>query len=105
MAIERCATARLAQSVERKALNLVVVGSSPTVGAYSIVQFQASQEARYKQSFCMSRARLLTARSLRRRTAGQLAMPFLGFRSSLRGLCMSCVAFALEARGTPHVYK
>ena len=25
-------TARLAQSVERKALNLVVVGSSPTVG-------------------------------------------------------------------------
>ena len=28
------ATARLAQSVERKALNLVVVGSSPTVGVY-----------------------------------------------------------------------
>ena len=28
-------TARLAQSVERKALNLVVVGSSPTVGAFS----------------------------------------------------------------------
>ena len=28
------ATARLAQSAERKALNLVVVGSSPTVGAY-----------------------------------------------------------------------
>ena len=28
--------ARLAQSVERKALNLVVVGSSPTVGAASI---------------------------------------------------------------------
>ena len=27
-------TARLAQSVERKALNLVVVGSSPTVGVY-----------------------------------------------------------------------
>ena len=26
-------TARLAQSAERKALNLVVVGSSPTVGA------------------------------------------------------------------------
>jgi hypothetical protein len=30
-------TARLAQSVERKALNLVVVGSSPTVGAFSDV--------------------------------------------------------------------
>ena len=29
-------TARLAQSVERKALNLVVVGSSPTVGVYPI---------------------------------------------------------------------
>ena len=27
--------ARLAQSAERKALNLVVVGSSPTVGAFS----------------------------------------------------------------------
>ena len=27
-----CQVARLAQSVERKALNLVVVGSSPTVG-------------------------------------------------------------------------
>ena len=29
--------ARLAQSVERKALNLVVVGSSPTVGAFSVL--------------------------------------------------------------------
>ena len=29
---KRDATARLAQSVEREALNLVVVGSSPTVG-------------------------------------------------------------------------
>ena len=29
-------TARLAQSAERKALNLVVVGSSPTVGAFLI---------------------------------------------------------------------
>ena len=29
-------TARLAQSAERKALNLVVVGSSPTVGALLI---------------------------------------------------------------------
>ena len=32
-------TARLAQSVERKALNLVVVGSSPTVGAFSEQSF------------------------------------------------------------------
>ena len=29
--------ARLAQSVERKALNLVVVGSSPTVGAFEML--------------------------------------------------------------------
>ena len=29
--------ARLAQSVERKALNLVVVGSSPTVGDFVVV--------------------------------------------------------------------
>ena len=32
------ATARLAQLVERKALNLVVVGSSPTVGE-SLIYF------------------------------------------------------------------
>ena len=31
------AMARLAQLVERKALNLVVVGSSPTVGAIFVV--------------------------------------------------------------------
>ena len=30
-------SARLAQSVERKALNLVVVGSSPTVGVLSLI--------------------------------------------------------------------
>ena len=34
-------TARLAQSVERKALNLVVVGSSPTVG---VVNFESTNE-------------------------------------------------------------
>ena len=33
MLILNISTARLAQSAERKALNLVVVGSSPTVGA------------------------------------------------------------------------
>ncbi len=32
------ASADLAQSVERKALNLVVVGSSPTVGDHSFTQ-------------------------------------------------------------------
>ena len=37
------ATARLAQSVERKALNLVVVGSSPTVGGF---------QRKMKKCFC-----------------------------------------------------
>ena len=32
-------SARLAQSVERKALNLVVVGSSPTVGVFDTITF------------------------------------------------------------------
>ena len=31
--------ARLAQSADRKALNLVVVGSSPTVGAFATVRW------------------------------------------------------------------
>ena len=39
-------TARLAQSVERKALNLVVVGSSPTVGVFSFLFFSLRLEAR-----------------------------------------------------------
>ena len=43
------ALARLAQSAERKALNLVVVGSSPTVGAF--------QKAHWRR--CASLARSL----------------------------------------------
>ncbi len=39
-----CATARLAQPAERKALNLVVAGSSPTVGA-QLLTFGAHQTA------------------------------------------------------------
>ena len=35
------ATARLAQPAERKALNLVVVGSSPTVGVGTLVEHAA----------------------------------------------------------------
>jgi hypothetical protein len=37
----RLATARLAQPAERKALNLVVVGSSPTVGVYALLCVEA----------------------------------------------------------------
>ena len=36
-------TARLAQSVERKALNLVVVGSSSTVGAFEFCCAHATE--------------------------------------------------------------
>ena len=39
-------TARLAQSAERKALNLVVVGSSPTVGDFGV----SMQAIKYKAS-------------------------------------------------------
>ena len=35
-AVQKPVDARLAQSAERKALNLVVVGSSPTVGVLSV---------------------------------------------------------------------
>ena len=47
--------ARLAQSAERKALNLVVVGSSPTVGAFgSALAFNipARPFAHVSSSFC-----------------------------------------------------
>ena len=37
-AVIHCAEARLAQPAERKALNLVVVGSSPTVGVIASVR-------------------------------------------------------------------
>ena len=47
------ATARLAQSAERKALNLVVVGSSPTVGAFLLARinfhFPEKQAAKAKR--------------------------------------------------------
>ena len=41
--------ARLAQSVERKALNLVVVGSSPTVGVLPIVGFAGALSTTQQQ--------------------------------------------------------
>ena len=41
---KRDAIARLAQSVEREALNLVVVGSSPMVGTYRSLVLPASKE-------------------------------------------------------------
>ena len=41
LSLEPCSIARLAQSVERKALDLVVVGSSPTIGDLLIAQLVA----------------------------------------------------------------
>ena len=43
-------TARLAQSAERKALNLVVVGSSPTVGVYALLFGSALRQAAVLQT-------------------------------------------------------
>ena len=40
------ATARLAQSAERKALNLVVVGSSPTVGVCPLARVREVAKTR-----------------------------------------------------------
>ena len=42
-----CSGARLAQPVERKALNLVVVGSSPTVGVAGAAMATARAEAKH----------------------------------------------------------
>ena len=49
-------TARLAQLVERKALNLVVVGSSPTVGVFWLVfcMYQLSGAVAVFVSVCLS---------------------------------------------------
>ena len=44
--------ARLAQSVERKALNLVVVGSSPTVGVLLCVGFAVAAFRALSGYFC-----------------------------------------------------
>ena len=44
--VARFAQARLAQSAERKALNLVVVGSSPTVGVFPLVAYLPSARSR-----------------------------------------------------------
>ena len=52
LALGLSASARLAQSVERKALNLVVVGSSPTVGVL-IILFQEAD--RMHAGFCSVR--------------------------------------------------
>jgi hypothetical protein len=43
--------ARLAQSAERKALNLVVVGSSPTVGVSFVVNAKVRREHKGNASF------------------------------------------------------
>ena len=46
-------TARLAQSAERKALNLVVVGSSPTVGDLLFKRSMQGDHATKKYACCV----------------------------------------------------
>ena len=43
-------TARLAQSAERKALNLVVVGSSPMVGAFASHGWDAQRRQHFSSA-------------------------------------------------------
>ena len=82
-------TARLAQSVERKALNLVVVGSSPTVGA--LLEFAGEAN-----SICdISPTRLVNTwhriYSLRGSSPRPMAHKTIALTTELRELA-SCVA-------------
>ena len=61
------AGARLAQSVECKALNLVVVGSSPTVGA--VVRQQSMGGAFFVLSRCVGKRAALRALSVSRKAS------------------------------------
>ena len=74
--------ARLAQSAERKALNLVVVGSSPTLGASSSLDFCVASVAGSKAT-----EPRLGRRLHREDNAGQLSVPTLGVPAAL-DLCM-----------------
>ena len=49
---------RLAQLVERKTLNLVVVGSSPTVGAFFVFKILLEKKQRHFCRFCAFVGRL-----------------------------------------------
>ena len=75
-------SARLAQSAERKALNLVVVGSSPTVGASSARDYCMASVA------CSSATEPRLGRLFQREDkAGQLSVPRLALAAAL-DLCM-----------------
>ena len=51
--IPLCSTSRLAQLVERKTLNLVVVGSSPTVGVSNFFFARCIASARFVGQNCV----------------------------------------------------
>ena len=81
------AAARLAQSAERKALNLVVVGSSPTVGVFEtclqcagVPGGRGTQEA--LTTYRAERARFLWSTEARRRRVGLLGNTSRLFSSS-----------------------
>ena len=70
--------ARLAQSAERKALNLVVVGSSPTVGAVFAQKPQRVQTEKYKQSTTNRRAKPKSPDTIKQRSRLGLGAMVLG---------------------------
>ena len=70
--------ARLAQSAERKALNLVVVGSGPTVGAVFAQKPQRVQTEKYKQSTTNRRAKPKSTDTIKQRSRLGLGAMVLG---------------------------
>ena len=88
-----CSQARLAQSAERKALNLVVVGSSPTVGVPSSLGDCMASTA------CSKAAEPRLGRVLDREDQGaELSAPRVGVPGAL-GLCMPwCAAWVQQKR-------
>ena len=82
-------TARLAQSVEREALNLVVVGSSPTVG---VLRSKLAGDAFARTGFVHRQSTQSDLHPQRRRP-GKIA-------AALQGLCTGVVS-----RRTPETCK
>ena len=79
------ARARLAQSAERKALNLVVVGSSPTVGelSLSLGTKKLDARARLAQSAESKAFNLVVVGSSS--TVGELCLPDGGKKTRMQG--------------------
>ena len=87
--------ARLAQSVERKALNLVVVGSSPTVGVFVSLssKFRTVKRHRWGSNPCGQSPLDFKSNSLTSRT------------QCLRGICEACIPLRLPELSTLQIAK